>query len=422
VLTAAVVRELSGDLARVLTIRAGIAPSPHAVVGENVLRAIASYAGQPVAAILGGHRILAHPLTETMRMTIAPPGNLPLKSTLFSLVDVPDLVLLADLWPEVETIWIGAGPRPEILHRALIGLAFMVRWKLLPSLLPFAGLFHWVNRRLRWGEHRGGMFVEVRGERQDGRQVVRSWHLNAEGDDGPYIPSMAIEALIRKRLDGTVPDPGARAATRELELADYHRIFAGRNFAAGVRDETTVLGQPLYQRVLGSAFRELPEPIQAMHRLGDSVKTVRGVGTVERGRGPLARLAAAVFGFPPSGRDVPVTVRFLPTAEGEVWERNFAGRRFRSVQGEGKGRFERLVSERFGPFVFGLALVAEGERLQIVVRRWSFLGLPMPFFLGPGGTSYEYAEDGRFHFHVEIGHPLFGLIVRYDGWLEPEEG
>jgi predicted DCC family thiol-disulfide oxidoreductase YuxK len=28
-------------------------------------------------------------------------------------------------------------------------------------------------------------------------------------------------------------------------------------------------------------------------------------------------------------------------------------------------------------------------------------------------------QDGRFHFHVEIGHPLIGLIVRYGGWVVP---
>ena len=36
-------------------------------------------------------------------------------------------------------------------------------------------------------------------------------------------------------------------------------------------------------------------------------------------------------------------------------------------------------------------------------------------------TSWpESAEDGRFNFHVEISHPLTGLIVRYRGWLVPK--
>ncbi|CAM5773035.1 hypothetical protein LMIY3S_04043 [Labrys miyagiensis] len=38
----------------------------------------------------------------------------------------------------------------------------------------------------------------------------------------------------------------------------------------------------------------------------------------------------------------------------------------------------------------------------------------------PGGNSFESEEEGRFHFHVEIDHPLLGLIVRYQGWLIPD--
>jgi hypothetical protein len=41
-------------------------------------------------------------------------------------------------------------------------------------------------------------------------------------------------------------------------------------------------------------------------------------------------------------------------------------------------------------------------------------------WLCPTSTAYEHVEDGRFAFHVEIGHPLTGLIVRYRGWLTPD--
>jgi uncharacterized protein DUF4166 len=43
----------------------------------------------------------------------------------------------------------------------------------------------------------------------------------------------------------------------------------------------------------------------------------------------------------------------------------------------------------------------------------------MPLALAPRGDAYEFAEEGRFHFHVEIGHAFTGLIVRYRGWLVP---
>jgi hypothetical protein len=39
-------------------------------------------------------------------------------------------------------------------------------------------------------------------------------------------------------------------------------------------------------------------------------------------------------------------------------------------------------------------------------------------WLCPHSDSYEASDDGRFRFHVEISHPLMGLIVRYRGWLE----
>jgi hypothetical protein len=80
---------------------------------------------------------------------------------------VPDQQVLPDLWPEVQSIWIGAGPVPEILHRMLNGLAWLVRFKIIPSLVPFAPLFDFVINHVRWGEDRGGMFVEIAGM-QDG--------------------------------------------------------------------------------------------------------------------------------------------------------------------------------------------------------------------------------------------------------------
>lgn len=416
VLTAAAVRHLAGAFARVDSISAGIAPSPHAVVGENVLKAIASYAGQAVPARRRGQTLLVHPLTETRRVTIAPPGVLPLPSTLFSLVDVPDLQLLADAWPSVRSIWVGTGPRPEILHRCLIVLSLLVRWKMVRSLTPLADLFLWANRFLRWGAHRGGMVVEVEGADHRGQKLRRSWHLTAEGDDGPYIPAMAIEALIRRRLDGHRPEPGARPATGALGLADYSKVFAGRLFAHGTRETSAEAGQPLYPALLGAAYQDLPPAIQALHR-HEGNHTASGRASVERGRGLLSRLVGAAVGFPKAGSDMPVSVTFEITRGREVWIRDFGGRRFRSVQTAGRGRNAYLVDERFGPLSFGLALVVEEGRLKLVVRNWRCLGLPLPRFLAPFGNSFESAEDGRFNFSVEIAHPLLGLIVRYKGWL-----
>jgi saccharopine dehydrogenase-like NADP-dependent oxidoreductase len=262
VLTAAAVRHLSSGMARVDAIRGGIAPSPYAGVGENVIRAIAGYAGQPVSLTRDGKTAIGYPFTEQMRFTVAPPGRLPLHNTMFSLVDVPDLRALAELWPGVRSVWMGAGPVPEVLHRALTALSWLVRLGLIPTLSVLAPLMHFATNHLRWGEHRGGMFVEVEGSDGSGAPLKRSWHLLAEGDDGPLIPSMAVEALVRNALEGRSPPPGARAAVRDLELEDYEKLFAGRTIHTGIRDDVATDAAPLYARVLGSAWDRLPAEIR----------------------------------------------------------------------------------------------------------------------------------------------------------------
>jgi hypothetical protein len=418
VLTAAVVRRLAEGMTRIDSIAAGIAPSPYAGVGLNVVRAIAGYSGKPIRLIHGGKRTTGHGFVDSRRYTIAPPGKLPLHSRRFSLVDVPDLLVLPQLWSQVRSIWVGAGPVPEVLHRALNALAWLVRWRALPSLLPIAPLMSGVINVLRWGEHRGGMFVSVKGIARDGEAIERSWHLLAEGEAGPFIPSMACEVLIRRMLDGRLATSGARAATEDIELSDYEAIFARREIDCGRRETSPATSTlPLYQRLLGDAWFTLPEPVRTMHDLRSEL-VAEGMADVARGNNVFARLIGSLFGFPPAGHDVPVKVHFRPQNGREVWERSFASSRFRSVHEAGTGRFDRLLRERFGPFAFGLALVVDQSRMRLVVRRWTFLGVPLPLALAPRGESYEHADGGRFNFHVEIDLPLIGRLAAYRGWLK----
>ena len=417
VLTAAVVRRLSAGMARVESIAGGIAPSPFADIGVNVIRAIASYAGKPVTLLRDGRKTRAHALIDRRLFTIAPPGRLPLYARRFSLVEVPDLELLPELWPSLRAVWMGVGTVPEICLRGLNALAWMVRLRLLPSLLPVATLIHNTRTRLSWGEHRGGMFVTVTGTLANGEPVERSWHMIAEGDDGPFVPSIAAEAIIRHCLAGQMPKPGARAGVNDVELADYEATFARRRIVTGTR-QTPQPGEPLYRRILGGAYATLPQPLQVMHDLKSEL-TATGVASVERGVGLLSRLASAIVGFPPAGDEVSVEVVFRLQDGRELWQRNFAGQPFESTQEEGKGRSAHLLCERFGALNFVMALVVEGERMRLVMRRWSLLGLPLPLALAPRIDAYEFVEAGRFHFHVEISHPLTGLIVRYRGWLVP---
>jgi hypothetical protein len=419
VLTAAVVRRLSSDLDKIKSIRGGIAPSPYAGVGMNVVRAISAYAGKPVRLVRNGQPTFVPALTEGMRYTISPPGRLPLNSTYFSLVDVPDLQVLPELWPELENIWMGAGPVPEVLHRMLNSLAWLVRLRILPSLSPFAPLFFRVINILRWGEHRGGMFVEIEGFKRDGAKITRSWHLLAEGNDGPFIPCMALQAVIMRTLDGNRPVAGARPASKDLELDDYERLFERRTIFTGQRESVTDnSARSIFKTLLGTAWSALPSAIQDMH---DSEGNLRmaGVAMVERGKGWLARFIAILFQFPADGDDVVIDVLIKKSAGSETWIRTFAGRSFSSVISLGRGRSDNLLSERFGLFSFDLALVVDNGILRFVVRRWKLWRIPLPSAWAPCGDSYECSRNGRFCFDIEIRHSLAGLIVKYSGSLAP---
>ncbi|MCZ0736801.1 SDR family oxidoreductase [Phreatobacter sp. AB_2022a] len=418
VLSAAVTRRLA-DGGTVETITGGVAPSPRAGIGLNVIRAIAGYAGRPIALRREGLDTTGVALVESITRTVAPPGHLPLGARRFSLVEVPDLTELPRLWPELRSVWVGAGTLPAVWQRGLNGFARLVRRGLLPSLERLAPLFHTVTARFAWGEHRGGMLVEATGLTAEGQPFARSWHLLAEGDAGPFIPAMPAAVLVRRCVDGRRPASGARSAAAGLELDDFAASFAAAGIVHGTRDDRAAAAEPsLYRRILGPAFDRLPAEIRAMHG-AEPRFVVRGRAEVERGRGPLSWLAGALIGFPKAAADVPLEVVFARDGGREIWRRCFAGRSFSSIQEAGHGKAGHLLIERFGVARFDLALVVADGRLSLVPRRWSVLGVPLPLALAPAGSAFEAVEDGRFRFHVEIGHRRLGLIVRYRGWLEP---
>lgn len=405
-LSQAAVRALTLPLALPLalaaeTVTVGVAPSPFAGIGLAVVRAAAGYAGRRLE---GGHALI-----DARVLTVAPPGHLPLRPRRFLLCEVPDEGLVPG-----ARVWAGAGMEPAPLARLLSWAAWLPRLGLLPSLAPFARLFHGVLGRLRWGERRGGMLVAVAGRDAAGQERRRSWHLLAEGDSGPNVPALAAAALLRRLARGQAPAPGARAATAELELADFAPWFQQLGIVTGVREEAPA--DPVFRQVLGSAFDRLPPSLRRLHG-GERRARFQGRATVERGRG-LGGLLAGLLRLPRSGRDLPLTVTIEAGPDGERWQRDFAGQRFHSRLGAGRGCERHLLVERFGPVSLAIALVLAEGRLAYVIRGWRLGPLPLPRCLAPRGATFESeAADGRFQFEVAIRLPLLGLLARYRGWL-----
>ena len=254
---------------------------------------------------------------------------------------------------------------------------------------------------------------------ESGRQIEKTWCLIAEGDSGPYIPAMAAECVIRKVLAGAKVAAGARSAIRDVDLADYQRLFLKHQIVSAVRLKPKREAS-LFERLLGNVWHELPEQLRALHQT-DKHAGASGLATVVRGgRQPLARLIAWCFRLPTTATDVPITVSFDPTPESERWTRRFGPREMHSEMSLGRGAEEGLLIERFGPFSIALAVIWEAPRLKFVVRGWRIGPILLPRWLAPISETHESVEQGRFHFDVSIAHPLVGLLVRYRGWLVPE--
>lgn len=88
----------------IVSVEGGIAPSPYAGIGLNVMRAVVGYAGAPVKLRRNGRDGHGIGLAESRRFTVAVPGRLPLRNLHFSLVDVPDLQVLPPEHPTMTDI------------------------------------------------------------------------------------------------------------------------------------------------------------------------------------------------------------------------------------------------------------------------------------------------------------------------------
>jgi hypothetical protein len=173
------------------------------------------------------------------------------------------------------------------------------------------------------------------------------------------------------------------------------------------------LSEPLYRRLLGPRFEDLPRRVRELHDL-DRLSTWEGRAGVERGRSALARLAAALFSLPPEGPDQPLRVTFAASGAAEIWARQFGKALFRSVQYESRG----LLRERVGPSTFVFMPLASAGGLALRLDGFRLFGVPLPRLLHPAVRTFECERDGRYCFEVEAKLPLLGLLVRYSGWLE----
>ncbi len=418
-LTMATSLELSKDMDSVTHIKAGIVPSAKVAMGRSVLEAVMSYAGQPIGSGRFG-------LIDGFNQTIAVPAEPPMPRLPFSVIEAPDRYIAPQIYgPDVD-VQLCAGSQPASLHYMLRGLARLSKWGVLPRLGLFSGLLYTVQSQIKLGDARSGMFVRVDGTK-DGAATARKWGVIANADTGPNIPVLPVLIII-KRLLAAKPLPlGAAHSAAIVSLADYESAFKALNIKSGTFNMSTS-EQTVFQTHLGGSFEALPKSIKSLHSLTRS-QSYKGEANITRGKNPLSWIVAALLGFPKTGIAVPARIDIEITDKDEKWTRHFAGKVMSSRLSNAKGRYAHYIAERFGAITVYIALTPErqnqtegkskkdSKRLRYTVKHWSFLGLPLPKFLCPGGDVYEYEQDGRFHFHVDMKAPIFGRLVKYEGWL-----
>ena len=173
-----------------------------------------------------------------------------------------------------------------------------------------------------------------------------------------------------------------------------------------------------FERVLGTAFANLPAPVRELHALRDSALT-SGLAEIAAEPGALKWLLCKLAGLPQPGLDVPVTVRFIPEPRGsERWERRFGDRRYASWMEAGSGRDAGCLIEHFGMFDLRFRLQPSDQGLRWTLAGWRWLGMPLPAWSVPQIDCLESGNGNRFCFDIDVAFPFLGPVLRYKGWLE----
>ena len=412
-LTGAAAARLAEGLERVTAVEIALSASSRGTAGRSVTAAILSYIGRPIRLRRAGRWTEAFGWQGLRRFDFEVEGALPLRRRLAALADVPDLTLLPARLPGRPAVTFFAGTDAPWHNLGLWLMSWPVRWRWLRRPERFAGPLSILQR---WTRGRGSLrsafemrlFGTARGER-----LERRWTLIAERGEGPEIPSLAVPLLLA-RLEAGALAPGARDSGGSLTLEDFEPSLAALA-AVHARTENPI-PPPLYARVMGERFAALPPAVRAIHEvLRDG--GAAGEATVRRGHNPLARWIASALGFPGEGAHR-LHVSFAENGGSERWTRDFSGRTFSSVLSERGGR----LTERFGLVRFAFDLPSGETGLRMIIRRWWLGPVPLPLFLAPRSEAREWEEGGRFHFDVPIALPLLGLLVHYQGWLEPADG
>jgi len=218
VLSAIGLREIEAEIGAPTHTMIGIAPSPKADLGRNVIGAVMSYAGQKSVPVRrDGKTEIISGLTEIRDATICVPGDRPLPRLPFAVADAPDAIVLPHSFRDLTDICTGAATRPVWLHCLLVILARGISRGALP---------------------------------------------------------------IKKYLNNKAPVPGAYSGDEVIDLQDLEPEFAKLNIRYGLQYDGH--DRPVYEASMGDAYQRLSPAVQDLHRSGAGRVVISKVHAMSR--------------------------------------------------------------------------------------------------------------------------------------------
>jgi len=173
----------------------------------------------------------------------------------------------------------------------------------------------------------------------------------------------------------------------------------------------------LYARLLGDAWRELAEPVRALHSAGGEL---RGRFVVMHGKGRIARRLAKWSGLPGATKSAETRLKIVADGDRQRWERHFDGERLVTTQWAGD---DGCLVERIRSWELKFRLRVEDGALHYEQQRARLCLGPLRIWLPwiPVVSATERADGpSRVRVSVNVRLPLIGRLVAYDGWLDVE--
>jgi len=229
-LTSAVVDHYLPEFGRIDHLEYGITAS-ELTPGPAAIRSVLSYCGRPIRShATRQERVFGWQDGHYKRFAA------PLGLRWLVRCDIPDL----DLFPErygCATVTFRAGVAfwPGML--GLWTLSWLTRLGLLGSLTELAPWLAMASRWLaRFGNENSGLYVLLTGRDPSGKPMRREWQLVAQDNHGPYVPSLAVVALVRKLVNGWQPPSGAMPCMGLITLSEYIAEFQDLQISTQTRD------------------------------------------------------------------------------------------------------------------------------------------------------------------------------------------